>query len=107
MFSKPAYILLLGGLVVDLVDGLDAIVFFGFRGVTATQIMQTIASGLLGPGAYQGGMVTAALGVGLPAACLPAQLIKWQSQGGPQSMDIGSRSMTSRVLPSRRSLRAA
>jgi hypothetical protein len=55
--------LLAGGLVVGLLDGLDAILFFGARGVAPVQIMQSIASGLLGRAAYQGGIATAALGV--------------------------------------------
>lgn len=59
---RPAQALVLGGLTVGLLDGLDAIVFFGLRGVSAIQIMQSIASGLLGRAAYQGGIATAALG---------------------------------------------
>jgi hypothetical protein len=55
----------LGGLTVGVLDGLDAIVFFGLRGVTATRIFQAIASGLLGRTAFQGGARTAALGVAL------------------------------------------
>jgi hypothetical protein len=59
---KPARAVLVGGLTVGLLDGVDAIVFFGLRGVPPLQIMQSIASGLLGPGAFQGGIATAALG---------------------------------------------
>ena len=55
--------LLLGGLTVGVLDGLDAVVFFGLRGVTPTRVMQSIASGLLGKQAFQGGIATAALGV--------------------------------------------
>jgi hypothetical protein len=44
----------LGGLTVGVLDGLDAVVFFGLRGVTATRIFQAIASGLLGRIAFQG-----------------------------------------------------
>ncbi len=58
----PAPALVIGGLTVGLLDGLDAIVFFGLRGVPPVQIMQSIASGLLGRAAYQGGIATAALG---------------------------------------------
>ena len=52
-----------GTLAVGTLDALDAIVFFGLRGVTPTGIFQTIASGLLGRVAYQGGLATALLGV--------------------------------------------
>jgi hypothetical protein len=62
--SAPRAILL-GGLVVGALDGLDAVVFFGFRGVRPVAIFQSIASGLLGRAAFRGGLRTALLG-----ACL-------------------------------------
>jgi uncharacterized membrane protein YagU involved in acid resistance len=40
----------------------DALVFFGFRGVAPILIFQSIASGLLGPASYEGGSATAVLG---------------------------------------------
>ena len=53
-----------GGLVVGVLDALDAIMFFGLRsGATPLRIFQSIASGWLGRASYQGGMRTAALGV--------------------------------------------
>lgn len=60
--GRPAPTLIMGGLTVGLLDGLDAILFFGQRGVSPIQIMQSIASGLLGRAAYQGGVATAVLG---------------------------------------------
>jgi len=54
-----------GGLTVGALDGLDAVVFFGLRGVPAPRIFQAIASGLLGRAAFQGGLATVALGVAL------------------------------------------
>jgi hypothetical protein len=62
-FWTPAQALLLGALTVGVLDGLDAIVFFGLRGVAPTRILQSIASGLLGREAYQGGAATAVLGL--------------------------------------------
>lgn len=59
----PARALLLGGLTVGVLDSLDALVFFGLRGVTPTRLFQGIASGLLGRSAFAGGMATALLGV--------------------------------------------
>jgi hypothetical protein len=59
----PARALLLGGLTVGVLDGLDALVFFGLRGVPPARVFQGIASGLLGPSAFAGGMATALLGV--------------------------------------------
>lgn len=57
--------ILYGTLVVGLLDGIDAIVFFGLRGAKPHRIFQSIASGLLGSDSFQGGWATAALGVGL------------------------------------------
>ena len=58
--------LLFGALAVGVLDGLDAIVFFGLRsGATPDRIFKSIAAGLLGPTARQGGWPMVALGVGL------------------------------------------
>jgi len=55
--------ILSGGLVVGILDGLDAVIFFGLRGVRPIRIFQAIASGLLGRAAFTGGIRTALLGV--------------------------------------------
>lgn len=52
-----------GGLTVGVLDIVEPIVFYGLRGVAPIRILQSIASGLLGPSAYQGGVPTAALGL--------------------------------------------
>jgi hypothetical protein len=57
--------ILYGTLVVGTLDALDAIVFFGMRGVSPGRIFQAIASGLLGHSAFEGGAATTGLGVGL------------------------------------------
>ena len=57
--------ILYGTLIVGILDLLDALVFFGIRGVAPILITQSIASGLLGEAAYEGGTATATLGVGL------------------------------------------
>jgi hypothetical protein len=59
----PARALMLGGLTVGVLDALDALIFFGLRGVSPTRLFQGIASGLLGRSAFAGGMATAILGV--------------------------------------------
>ncbi len=56
---------LTGALVVGVLDGLDALVFFGLRGAAPHRIFQGIASGLLGAAAFQGGAATTTLGVAL------------------------------------------
>ena len=54
-----------GTLVVGALDALDAVVFFGLRGVAPHRIFQSIAAGLLGQAAYTGGPATVALGAAL------------------------------------------
>ena len=54
--------LALGAITVGVLDISDALVFFGLRGVPPIRIFQSIASGLLGRAAYQGGVPTAVLG---------------------------------------------
>lgn len=60
-FRKRA--LLFGALTVGTLDLLDALIFFTARGAKPIRIVQAIASGLLGPAAFQGGLRTALLGV--------------------------------------------
>lgn len=63
-FWSPLRALTIGTCAVGALDALDAIVVFGLRsGATPTQIFQTIASGLIGSAAYQGGLATAGLGL--------------------------------------------
>ena len=58
--------ILLGGLVVGLLDGLDAILFFGLRsGAKPIAIFQSIAAGLLGGASFEGGLRTAIAGAAL------------------------------------------
>ena len=55
----------LGLLTVAVLDGLDAVIFFGLRGVKPIRIFQAIASGLLGKASFAGGLRTALLGAAL------------------------------------------
>jgi hypothetical protein len=61
----PAQAVLFGTLTVGTLDILDAFIFFGLLGVAPVRILHSIASGLLGRAAYEGGAATAALGLGL------------------------------------------
>ena len=61
----PAKALLFGTLAVAILDGLDAVIFFGLRGVQPMRIFQGIASGLLGKAAFEGGVGTVVLGLSL------------------------------------------
>lgn len=60
---SSASIVLLGGLLAAAFDITYAIVFSALRGVSATRVLQSVASGLLGAAAYDGGTATAALGL--------------------------------------------
>src|SRR4051794_14841183 len=53
------------GLVVGAMDITSAFIIAISRGSTATRLLQFVASGLIGPSAFQGGAGTAALGLGL------------------------------------------
>jgi hypothetical protein len=60
---SPPRAILYGALVVGALDFIDATVFFGFLGASPLRIWQSVASGLLGQAAFQGGLPVAALGV--------------------------------------------
>ena len=47
----------------DACDATDGVVFFGLQGLNPIQVLQYIASGLLGQQAFHGGLATAGLGV--------------------------------------------
>jgi hypothetical protein len=55
--------ILWGGAIAGTIDLSYATVFYSFRGVKPIRVSQSIASGLLGPKAYDGGYATAILGV--------------------------------------------
>jgi len=63
--ASPAYPILTGGLIAGTLDIAAAIVIHAFRGVRPVRILQSVASGLLGPAAFTGGAATAALGLAL------------------------------------------
>ena len=66
MPSRAASSVVLGGLVAGAFDITYAIVFsYLRRGVLPSRVLQSVASGLLGPAAYDGGTPVAALGLGL------------------------------------------
>lgn len=52
-----------GGLIVGVLDALDAMGFSGLHGVSPSRVWQFVASGLLGRAAFNGGMKTVALGL--------------------------------------------
>lgn len=58
-FEAIAY----GGLTAGVLDGLAAVANAGLRGTSPVRVFQYIASGLLGPAAFDGGFTTVLLGV--------------------------------------------
>ena len=68
--------ILYGGLVVGILDGLFALIFYGLiLGAKPLRIFQSVASGLLGKAAYEGGIPTFLLGILLHfvvASCIAA-----------------------------------
>ena len=66
MLRQPAlFAILVGGSVAGALDITYATVFWAIRGVSATRVLQSVASGLLGAAATKGGWPTAAAGLGL------------------------------------------
>ena len=64
MRRNPAiFAILVGGLIAGACDITYAILFSGFRGVPAMRVLQSVASGLLGAVAFNGGLPMAALGL--------------------------------------------
>ena len=61
----PARTLLIGGLAVGVLDILKPILFASVNGGSAIRVLQSVATGALGREAYQGGIPTALLGLGL------------------------------------------
>jgi hypothetical protein len=53
----------IGALIAGTLDIVYAFVFFGFRGVSAITILQSVASGVLGNGSYRRGVPAALLGL--------------------------------------------
>lgn len=50
-------------LVAGALDALDGVVFFGLKGLNPIQVLQFIASGVLGAAAFTGGLTAAGVGV--------------------------------------------
>jgi hypothetical protein len=62
---SPAKLIALGTAAVGILDLADAFIFFGLRGAAPEVILRSIAAGLLGPDAFDGGPLVPVLGLGL------------------------------------------
>ncbi|WP_242113057.1 DUF1440 domain-containing protein [Luteimonas aquatica] len=67
--------LILGGIVLASIDAVFAVAFWSPRGVSATQVFQSIAAGLLGDASFQGGATTAWLGAALHYGIATAMVV--------------------------------
>jgi hypothetical protein len=63
MNPRTARLIMLAGVAGATCDIVYAILYYGWKGASAERILQTIASGLLGKPAYDGGWPVAALGL--------------------------------------------
>ena len=54
--------ILWGGLAAGVLDAVDGVIAFGREGLNPIQVLQYIASGLLGKSSFEGGIATAAVG---------------------------------------------
>lgn len=61
--SKALSAILPAGLLCGTLDILAALIVYGYMGVKPMRLLQGVASGLLGPRSYQGGIATASLGL--------------------------------------------
>jgi len=61
--ARAARLVLLAGVVGATCDITYAILYYGWKGIPAQRILQTVASGLLGKASYDGGAQSATLGL--------------------------------------------
>jgi len=54
--------ILWGCLIAGALDATDGVIAYGFQGLNPIQVLQYIASGVLGPSSFKGGLATAGLG---------------------------------------------
>ena len=57
--------ILWGGLIAGILDATDGVIAYAFKGLNPIQVLQYIASGLLGSASFHGGLQTAGLGAAL------------------------------------------
>ena len=60
--SSIGQAILWGGLAAGVLDAIDGVIAFGTQGFNPGQVLQYIASGLLGKASFDGGITTAGLG---------------------------------------------
>jgi hypothetical protein len=63
VYQRSAGTVLAAGLTAGALDITAACAFYAFRGVSPVRILQSVAAGLLGKAAFEGGAPTAVLGI--------------------------------------------
>ena len=76
-----------GGLIAGALDATDGVVAYGFQGLDPVQVLQYIASGVLGPASFKGGLATRRAG---HPASLPYRLRRGGGLPPGQPPDSGS-----------------
>jgi len=96
----------LAGVVGATCDITYALLYYGWRGVPAQRLLQTVASGLLGKASYDGGWPTAALGLACHYAIVAVTAESARAEGHrlpPEVLDVSPK----RASGSRWPLRAS
>src|SRR5258708_10596529 len=84
-----------GGLVAGVLDAVDGVIAFGTQGLNPIQVLQYIASGLLGKASFEGGLATAGLGtvlhflIAFVAAAVYVVAGRWISALKKQAVTFG------------------
>lgn len=58
-----------GGLIAGILDAINAVIAFGIQGFNPVQIYQYVASGILGAGAFKGGLPATFCGARVKSLC--------------------------------------
>ena len=91
----PRKAIVWGGLVAGALDAVDGVIAFGTQGLNPIQVLQYIASGLLGKASFEGGIATVALGsalhflIAFVAAAVYVAAGRWISSLKKQAVTFG------------------
>ena len=76
--ARALRFIVLGGAVAATCDITYALIYYPLRGVAPERVLQSVASGLLGKGSFEGGAASAALGLLLHyGICIVAASVFW------------------------------
>lgn len=87
--------ILWGGLAAGVLDAVDGVIAYSTQGLNPIQVLQYVASGLLGKASFDGGLGTAALGtvlhffIAFVAASIYVLASRWMSALRKQAISLG------------------